>query len=241
MTSLRDHSVPAPAQGGGWTGTPARRDSGALAALSRTLAFDLAAPLYSFLTAHEAWRASCRALGALVPGPRVLDLGVGPGTSALEMARDGGKAHFGLDRSAEMLRRAAGAARARGVSLPLLRADGMALPLRDGAVDGVTGHSLLYLLPDPAAALAEVRRVLRPGGRAAFLEPRAGRTPLRTAFAGGARCAASLLLWRGMSRLHARFDEVELVLLFERAGFQHARAWPALAGHGVLATAERPE
>ncbi len=241
MTPPRDHPVPEPSHGDGRTGAPARRDPGALAALSRTLAFDLAAPLYSFLTAHDTWRASCRALGALVPGPRVLDLGIGPGTSALEMARDGGKAHLGLDRSAEMLRRAAGAARARGVSLPLLRADVMALPLRDGAVDGVTGHSFLYLLPDPAGALAEVRRVLRPGGRAAFLEPRAGRSPLRAAFGGGARCAASLLLWRAMSRLHARFDEAGLVLLLECAGFRQARAWPALAGHGVVATAERAE
>jgi SAM-dependent methyltransferase len=222
------------------TGAPARDVPGLLAALSRAVAFDLAAPIYSFLTAHEAWRASCRALGALVPGPRVLDLGVGPGTSALEMAGDdGAKVHLGLDRSVEMLRRAARAARSRGESLPLMRADGMVLPVRDGALDGVTGHSLLYLLPDPAAALAEVRRVLRPGGRAAFLEPRAGRPLLRAALAGGARCAASLLVWRGMSRLHARFDEAGLEALLERAGLRRARAWPVLAGHGVMATAER--
>ncbi len=222
------------------SGGPERDAPGALAALSQALAFGLAAPIYSFLTAHETWRASCRALGALVPGPRVLDLGVGPGTSALETARDdGAKVHLGLDRSGEMLRRAARAARSRGASLPLMQADGMALPVRDGALDGVTGHSLLYLLPDPVAALAEVRRVLRPGGRAAFLEPRAGRPPLRAAFAGGARCAASLLLWRGMSRLHARFDEAGLAALLERAGLRRARAWPVLGGHGVMATAER--
>ncbi|HEY6107235.1 MAG TPA: methyltransferase domain-containing protein [Anaeromyxobacteraceae bacterium] len=220
----------------------AREAPGPLAALSRALAFDLAAPIYSFLTAHETWRASCRALGALVPGPRVLDVGIGPGTGALEMARAGGsKVHFGLDRSGEMLRRAARAARSQGVRLPLLRADGAALPVRDGALDGVTGHSLLYLLPDPAAALAEVRRVLRPGGRAAFLEPRAGRPPLRGALAGGARCAASLLLWRGMSRLHARFDEAKLVALLDRAGLRHARAWSVLGGHGVMVTAERTD
>jgi ubiquinone/menaquinone biosynthesis C-methylase UbiE len=184
--------------------------------LSQALAFGLAAPIYSFLTAHETWRASCRALGALVPGPRVLDVGVGPGTSALEMARcDGAKLHLGLDRSGEMLRRAARDARSRGTRLPLIQADGMVLPVRDGALDGVTGHSFLYLLPDPAAALAEVRRVLRPGGRAAFLEPRAGRVPLRAAFAG------------------------ELMALLERAGLRRARAWPVLAGHGVMATAER--
>jgi SAM-dependent methyltransferase len=212
-----------------------------LASLTRTISFDLASPVYAFLTDHDTWRASCRTLGALVPGPRVLDLGIGPGTSALEMARgDGAKVHVGLDRSGEMLRRASRAARSQGVRLPLLRADGMALPIRDGALDGVTGHSLLYLLPDPAAALAEVRRVLRPGGRAAFLEPRAGRPDLLGAFAGGARCAASLLVWRVMSALHTRFDEEGLAALLEKAGLRHARAWPVLAGHGVMATAERP-
>ncbi len=214
---------------------PAREP--ALAALSRALAFDLFASVYDFLTAHEPWRDSCRALGALVPGPRVLDLGVGPGTSALE-ARDG-EVRLGLDRSREMLRRAARAARSRGVSLPLLRADATALPVRDGSLDGVTGHSLLYLLPDPSAVLAEVRRVLRPGGRAAFLEPRTGRPPLGVAAAGGVRCAASLLLWRGMSRLHARFDEAGLSAMLERAGLRAARAWPVLQGHGVMAIAER--
>ena len=115
----------------------------------------------------------------------------------------------------------------------------MALPVRDGALDGVTGHSFLYLLPDAPAALAEIRRVLRPGGRVAFLEPRQGRPLLRAAFAGGPRCAASLLLWRGMSRLHARFDEAGLSALLERAGLRGARAWPVLDGHGVMATAER--
>lgn len=221
------------------SGPQARGAPRALATLSRSLAFGPAAPVYSFLTAHEAWRASCRALGALVPGPRVLDLGVGPGTSALETPPGRVQAHLGLDRSVDMLRRAARAARSRGARLALLGGDALALPIRDGALDGITGHSLLYLLPDPAAALAEVRRVLRPGGRAAFLEPRAGRPSLRAAFRGGARCAASLLLWRGMSRLHGRFDEAELVALLEGAGLRRARAWPALHGHGVMATAER--
>jgi SAM-dependent methyltransferase len=239
MTGTTAWHVPGPSEAG--LAVPARPRRGAISALSHAVAFGVAAPIYSFLTAHETWRASCRALGALVPGPRVLDLGIGPGTSALEMARGSGKLHLGLDRSAEMLRRAARAARAEGAHLPLLRADAMALPVIDGALDGVTGHSLLYLLPDPAAALAEVRRVLRPGGRVAFLEPRAGRPALRDAFAGGPRCGASMLLWRGMSRLHARFDEEGLVALLARAGLRGARAWPVLGGHGVMAMAERPE
>lgn len=176
-----------------------------------------------------------------MPGPRVLDLGMGPGAGALEMARaDASKRHVGLDRSDQMLRRAARAALAAGLPLPVLRADVQELPVRDGSLDGVTGHSLLYLLADPAAALAEVRRALRPGGRVAFLEPRAGRLPIAGLFAGGARCAASMLLWRAMSLLHLRFDEVGLAALLERAGFRSVRAWQVLGGFGVVATAERP-
>jgi ubiquinone/menaquinone biosynthesis C-methylase UbiE len=95
----------------------------------------------------------------------VLDLGVGPGAGAVAMARaEPGKRHVGLDVSGAMLRRAAARARAEGVPLPLVQGDALRLPIRDGALDGATGHSFLYLLDDPAAALAEVRRVLRPGG-----------------------------------------------------------------------------
>jgi SAM-dependent methyltransferase len=179
-------------------------------------------------------------MAGLVPGPRVLDLGVGPGTSALEMAAaDRTRLHVGLDRSGEMLRRAAAAAHAAGVRLALVRGDAGALPIRSGALDGATGHSLLYLLPDPAAALAELRAALRPGGRVAFLEPRHGPLSPR-ALRGGLRFGASMLLWRGMSRLHRRFTETELEALLEGAGFRAARAWPVLRGFGVMATAERP-
>jgi len=219
------------------SGSPAV--SGPLASASRALAFGFAAPAYAFLTAHDAWRASCRALGELVPGPRVLDLGVGPGASVLEVAVRDGRVHVGLDVSHRMLQRAAHRARARGLALPLVRADAMVLPFRDGALDGVTAHSVIYLLPDPAAALAEVSRVLRPGGRVALLEPRASRPSLRGAWSGGPRYLASMLLWRAMSRLHSRFDERSLVALVEAAGLVRARAWPVLAGFGVVTVAER--
>jgi ubiquinone/menaquinone biosynthesis C-methylase UbiE len=198
--------------------------------------------VYDLLTDHAAWRDDCRAMAALVPGPRVLDLGIGPGTSALEMWRaDPTRRQVGLDVSARMLRRARERASALGLALPLVRADALRLPFRDGALDGATGHSLLYLLPDPAAALAEVRRALRPGGAVAFLEPRAGAARLSRALAAGPRHALAMVLWRGMSRLHRRFDERSLAALLTAAGFGGARAWPVLSGFGVMATATRGE
>jgi len=203
------------------------------------LAFGAAAPVYQRLTDIDPWRRSCRELGALVPAGRILDLGIGPGASALEAAGPA-RLHVGLDLSASMVRRAARAASARGRPLALVCGDAMDLPARGAAFDGVTGHSLLYLVPDPARVLGEVRRVTRPGGRVAFLEPRDGPLAPRWALRGGPRFALAMWMWRAMSRLHRRYDERSLAALLEAAGFREARAWPVLQGFGVMATAERP-
>jgi len=205
------------------------------------LAFGPAARAYALLTGHRAWRRNAAALAELVPGPRVLDLGIGPGTGAIGWAgADASRRPLGIDLSAAMLGRAAAAARRAGLPLPLVQACASALPLRPGSLDGATGHSLLYLLPDPSAALRELHRVIRPRGCVAFLEPRGGPFPWRGLAAADPRVGASMLLWRTMSRLHRRFDETSLAALLEEAGFAEARAWPVLGGFGVMACAERP-
>lgn len=175
-----------------------------------------------------------------MPGPLVLDLGVGPGESSLEALRAApGRRAVGLDRSAVMARRAATRAAAAGLHLPLLRADALWLPVRTGALDGVTGHSLLYLVSDPSAALGEAARALRPGGRLAFLEPAAGRVDLRAALAGGPRFAASMALWRVMSGLHRRFDPATLAGLLGGAGLLEVRVESVLGGFALLASGTR--
>jgi SAM-dependent methyltransferase len=205
------------------------------------LAFGPAARVYEALTGTAPWRDSCRRLASLVPGPRVLDLGIGPGTSALEAALVWpGRRAIGLDRSAVMLRRARLLAARLQVALPLLCADALHLPVRDGALDGATGHSLLYLLADPAGALAEVARAVRPGGRVAFLEPAMVPGSLGRAWRSGRRFAASMALWRVMSGLHRRFDAAGLEALLAGAGFGEVRTEPALGGFGWLASAARP-
>jgi ubiquinone/menaquinone biosynthesis C-methylase UbiE len=138
-----------------------------------------------------------------------------------------------------MLPRARRRAQAAGVTLTLVRGDVHALPFASGAFAGAAGHSFLYLLEDPVAALREIRRVVRPDGRVAFLEPRAGALDLRAALACGPRFGVSMALWRIMSGLHRRWDEQTAPALLERAGFASARAWPVLSGCGVVMAAER--
>lgn len=96
-------------------------------------------------------------------GDRVLDVGTGPGTvAALACAR--GAAVTAVDPEASMLdaaRRNAPAADVRHGVLPRL-------DLGDGAFDAVTANFVLNHVGDPPAALAELRRVTRVGGRIAF-------------------------------------------------------------------------
>jgi ubiquinone/menaquinone biosynthesis C-methylase UbiE len=60
---------------------------------------------------------------------------------------------------------------------PSVRALAQAMPVRTAAADAVLATNVLFLLQDPAAALGEMARVLRPGGRAGFLNPTGGMRP----------------------------------------------------------------
>lgn len=159
----------------------------------------------------------------------------------MEIARAApGSRLVGLDLSAAMLPRARRRARSSGIELALVRGDVQELPFARSTFDGAAGHSFLYLLPDPSRALEEIRRVVRPGGRVAFLEPRAARPDLRAAWSAGPLFGTSMMLWRFMSGLHRRWDERSATALLEGAGFTRARAWAVLAGWGVMMTADRP-
>ncbi len=112
--------------------------------------------------------------GAPPAGSRLLELGCGPGFYARRLAgRFRQLRVVGVDRSAAQLRRARARADARHLTnCRFERADVHALPLPTAAVDAVVAARLVTILPEPARALAEMHRVLRPGGRCFLAEPR---------------------------------------------------------------------
>ncbi|MDH3731461.1 MAG: class I SAM-dependent methyltransferase [Acidimicrobiia bacterium] len=106
------------------------------------------------------------ALG-LQPGHAVLDLGCGPGKYTLAMA-DLGLAVEGLDLTPALLDELT----AEAPDIPVHLADAAALPSSlHGRFDAVTGFFFLHHLEDLVPVFREVRKALRPGGRAGFLEP----------------------------------------------------------------------
>jgi len=123
--------------------------------------YDLVNRLMTFGLDVRWRRVAVRALG-LPRGSRVVDVACGTGDFCRLLA-DAGIEALGVDLSLGMLR----AGRHR---TPCVQADALALPLRAGAVDGATCGFALRNVTDLAALLAELARVVRPGGRIALLE-----------------------------------------------------------------------
>jgi SAM-dependent methyltransferase len=126
---------------------------------------------------------------AIPQGGVALDVGCGPGSVTASLAR---------------------AVRAQaGPQTGFMLADAQQLPLRDETVDAVVSIAVLQLIPDPKAALTEMGRVLRPGGRLAVMVPTAG---------------PAARLWRNLpiAGAHA-FGEDELGDILEDQGFTRVR------------------
>ena len=133
--------------------------------------WDRAAQAYESLWQRQlaAAHACVLARAAIGPGARVLDVACGTGLVSLAAAAaalPGGEV-VGVDLSGAMVEAARGNAAARGVrNARFARMDAERLELPDAAFDVVLCALGFMYLPDPAAAAREMRRVLRPGGRA---------------------------------------------------------------------------
>lgn len=129
---------------------------------------------------------------------RVLEIGFGTGTSLDAYPPGAIERLIGVEPNRAMWIRARTRAARAGVAVDLVDAHAESLPFENGAFDTVVSNFTLCSIPDVAAALAEVRRVLAPDGRFLFLEhgrsddPRIARwqrrlNPVHGFFADGCR------------------------------------------------------
>jgi ubiquinone/menaquinone biosynthesis C-methylase UbiE len=100
----------------------------------------------------------------------VLEIGFGSGLNLPHYRREHVTRLWALEPSTGMRALAAARVAGSGLDVQWLDLPGEAVPLPDGSVDCVVMTYTLCTIPDAAAALAQVRRVLRPGGRLLFCE-----------------------------------------------------------------------
>ena len=158
----------------GYTAVATRPDQG--------FHFHTGRPLARLLGYHDAWldgipeptiasfagTGNPFSVGALRAGERVVDVGCGAGIDSLIASRMVGPSGqvVGVDMTPAMLDRARASADAIGATNVELR-HGLAesLPVSDGWADVVVSNGVMNLFPDKTAGLAEMARVLQPGGR----------------------------------------------------------------------------
>jgi demethylmenaquinone methyltransferase/2-methoxy-6-polyprenyl-1,4-benzoquinol methylase len=207
-------------------------DSGTLRPDAVRGMFDRIAPVYDVMNRvmtaglDRSWRRL--AVEAVVqPGDRVLDACCGTGDLAVAAEREGGLV-TGLDFSPRMLERA----RRKSETVTWIEGDLLELPFEDGSFDAATVGFGVRNVADLEAGLAELQRVLRPGGRLAILEITQPRGVLRPFFSLWFERIVPLLgkvLPGGKAYTYLpasvrRFPGAEeLAALLERQGFEQVR------------------
>lgn len=137
-----------------------------------------AAVLLAALDDTAAWEATGRLRSwereqlGLTAGERLLDVGCGLGEAAIALAEDLGEDGevVGVDRSERMLEVASSNARSLRCRVRFVAGDAAALDEPDGAFDAARSERTLQWLPDPAIAVVELVRVVRPGGRVSLID-----------------------------------------------------------------------
>jgi demethylmenaquinone methyltransferase / 2-methoxy-6-polyprenyl-1,4-benzoquinol methylase len=227
-------------------------ESGSLAPSEVRRLFDRIAPVYDAMNRvmtvglDRSWRRL--AVEAVVqPGDRVLDGCCGTGDLAIAAEREGGHV-TGLDFSPAMLARA----RRKSGTIEWVEGDMLALPFDAGTFDAATVGFGVRNVVDLEKGVAELSRILRPGGRLAILEITQPRGVLRPFFSLWFDRIVPLLGkvlpgGRAYAYLPAsvrRFPGAEdLAALLERHGFEHVRfrlmGGTIVALHTAVAAGER--
>jgi demethylmenaquinone methyltransferase/2-methoxy-6-polyprenyl-1,4-benzoquinol methylase len=142
--------------------------------------YDLVNTLMTF-GRDQAWRRMTLAAASPPRGGLLLDVGTGTGRIALEAARqDPDLTVVALDLTPEMLK--LGKRTDADGRILWVNGDALDLPFSDGLFDAVTSGYLLRNVPDMHLALKEQLRVVRPGGRVAFLDTSPPRSPVLRPF-----------------------------------------------------------
>ena len=152
--------------------------------------FDSVAPRYDVMNdlmsagLHRAWKAYTVLVANVKPGDRVLDIAGGTGDLALAFAKKAGPGGrvIHTDINEAMLRTGRDRLLDAGVSLPTLVCDAEKLPFADGGFDLVSVAFGLRNMTHKDAALAEMNRVLKPGGKLLVLEFSKVAKPLEKAY-----------------------------------------------------------
>ena len=224
-------------------------ESGQLAPDAVRRMFDRIAPVYDVMNhvmtagLDRRWR-RVTAQSVVRPGDTVLDACCGTGDLALAAARAGGRV-TGLDFSAAMLERA----RRKAPQLEWIEGDVLALPFDDASFDAATVGFGVRNVEDLPRAIAELRRVLRPGGRLGVLEitrPRGFLAPFYRLWFDGVVPLLGKLLPGGSAYTYLpasvrRFPgPEELRELIDAAGFRGTKVRLFAGGIVALHTADAP-
>jgi len=220
-------------------GDKARRVAGVFESVAPR--YDLMNDLMS-LGLHRAWKAFAVAMSGVREGDRVLDVAGGSGDLALALARRVGPTGevWLTDVNRAMLEAGRDRLLDDGMILPLAQCDGERLPFRAATFDCVTVAFGLRNMTRKEAALAEMRRVLRPGGRLLVLEFSKVWKPLEKAYDWysfkvlpwlGRRVAKDEAAYRYLAesiRMHP--DQEALRMAMERAGLEDVEYFNLAAG-----------
>jgi demethylmenaquinone methyltransferase / 2-methoxy-6-polyprenyl-1,4-benzoquinol methylase len=220
-------------------GTPGVLEEGQVRAM-----FDRIAGVYDLLNSvmtvglHHRWRTRAADLAAVGPGSRVLDVATGTGDLAVELASRGCEV-VGSDFSDEMLERA----RAKAPGIRFEHGNALDLPYADGEFDAATVGFGARNFSDLERGLAEMTRVVRPGGRVVVLEITTPTKPPLSTFYGVwfdrivpvlGRVAGDEDAYSYLPNSVKRFPGPrDLAATMERAGLENLR-WILTAG-GIIA------